>query len=74
MNKKEMSWYEEGYKDAVLNIFKIIDDCSIGYDIDKSISQSAKFLKDQIIGTLITKKEKDKLNKRVLNKLGVKGK
>ena len=38
MNKKEMSWYEEGYKDAILNVFKIIDDCSLGYDIDKSIS------------------------------------
>jgi len=70
--EKEMFWYEEGYKDALLNVFKIIDDCSIGLDIDKSLTQSAKFIRDKILGTLITKEEKFKMNKRILKKIGVK--
>jgi len=72
MNKKEMKWYEEGYKDCMLNVFKIINDCSIGLDIDKDLVNSARFIKDKILRTLITNDEKKKLNKRILNKIGVK--
>ncbi len=50
--EEEVKVYSQAYGDAINNTIKIIDECSVGKNIDTSITNNAEFIKNKILETL----------------------